>query len=486
MIQTKINGVDLIYDIYDPQVDEIRAAFKLGATVKEIGQAVGADVAINFNYADNSTGTPIGRVIVDSNEVISDIPKTLARDELYMLPDRSIHIGKAPANAVWALQGSPRLLDGRKKVYTTTAKRDQLQESIWRGVHIRTAAGKTADGKLVVVRTKSAVSLDKLADIMLALGCVDALNADGGGSSYLWPADNGWGRKMGAALTVKRGVTNDMGKPLLVIDAGHGGSDPGAIGNGIVEKDYTLMISLYQYERFKELGVPVAITRTTDKFIDSTPRATMVKNSGATYCISNHINAGGGEGVETIHSIFAQPDFAKAIADAVTAAGQKFRRVFKREGMKLLVDAKGVPILKNGEKQYVLNGADYYYMHRQTGSVKTVIVEYGFVDNQACAERVKANWQAYAEAAVKGFCTFAKLPYTPPKIATKPPVSKPEPSELPKISSTVNVTVNGQEIKGGYLIDKTTYVPLRAIGEALGMQVGWDQESKTASLRGGK
>lgn len=83
----------------------------------------------------------------------------------------------------------------------------------------------------------------------------------------------------------------------IVIDAGHGGDDPGAIGNGIVEKDYTLKISKYMYDRFKELGIPVVMTRDGDITLTPTERTNKVKNAFGNYkdvlVISNHINAGG-------------------------------------------------------------------------------------------------------------------------------------------------------------------------------------------------
>jgi len=209
--------------------------------------------------------------------------------------------------------------------------------------------------------------------------------------------------------------------PTLIIDAGHGGSDPGASGNGIIEKQMTLSISTYQYNRFKELGVKVALTRNTDKTIDSIPRSTLVKNSGAKYCISNHINAATGtsaKGAEIIYSIHNDGKLAKALAAALKAAGQALRptATFSKEGSKLLVDHKGNMVLNNkGEKQYVPNGQDYYFMHRQTGSVTTNIIEYGFCTNAADALHLKANWRVYAEAIVKAFCEFIGHKYVAPK-----------------------------------------------------------------------
>lgn len=83
----------------------------------------------------------------------------------------------------------------------------------------------------------------------------------------------------------------------IVIDPGHGGDDPGAIGNGIVEKDLTLEISKYMYDRLKSLGIPVYITRNTDETLSPTDRVNRILNAFGNdkdvIVVSNHINAGG-------------------------------------------------------------------------------------------------------------------------------------------------------------------------------------------------
>ena len=84
----------------------------------------------------------------------------------------------------------------------------------------------------------------------------------------------------------------------IVVDAGHGGNDPGASGNGIIEKEYTLKISQYIYDRLRQLGLDVKMTRTEDETLSPTERVNRVLNAfGNTsdvIVISNHINAGGG------------------------------------------------------------------------------------------------------------------------------------------------------------------------------------------------
>ncbi|WP_214484316.1 N-acetylmuramoyl-L-alanine amidase [Bacillus sp. SM2101] len=190
-------------------------------------------------------------------------------------------------------------------------------------------------------------------------------------------------------------------KPLLIIDAGHGGKDPGGGSNQHwLEKDLVLKISLYQYERFKALGVPVALTRDSDVYLSPSERTSIVKSSGAKYCISNHINAGGGDGVETIHSIYAEADLAKLLAQEIVNEGQNMRRVFTRT-------------LPYNSKR------DYYYLHRDTGAVDTTIVEYGFADSkQDDVAQLLNDWQDYAEAVVRAFCRHIGHTYKP--VETEP------------------------------------------------------------------
>lgn len=84
----------------------------------------------------------------------------------------------------------------------------------------------------------------------------------------------------------------------VVIDAGHGGDDPGAIGNNLLEKDLNLKAAQYMYKRLQELGIPATIVRDSDESLDRTERISRILkaygNSPDVILISNHINAGGG------------------------------------------------------------------------------------------------------------------------------------------------------------------------------------------------
>lgn len=202
MIKTeRINGFEVQYMAVNPSRLDLK--FKIGSSVKQLG--VGYEAAINFPYADIDTGTPIGRVIVNGVTVISDVEKTKNRDLFYVTQSGAACIGPYPTTSVqWAVQGSPRLLRGGKNVVKESITRDHTPSDIALRSVLRTAVGLKRDGSVVLLASNSLLYLDELAAIMSKLGCIDALNGDGGGSSYLWPEDTGWGRALGAAIVVKK------------------------------------------------------------------------------------------------------------------------------------------------------------------------------------------------------------------------------------------------------------------------------------------
>lgn len=84
----------------------------------------------------------------------------------------------------------------------------------------------------------------------------------------------------------------------VVVDAGHGGDDPGAVGNNLKEKDLNLQAAQYMYKRLKELGVPTVIVRDSDETLGRDERVRRILNAFGddpnVVVVSNHINAGGG------------------------------------------------------------------------------------------------------------------------------------------------------------------------------------------------
>lgn len=184
----------------------------------------------------------------------------------------------------------------------------------------------------------------------------------------------------------------------IVIDPGHGGKDPGASGNDIVEKDLTLKISKYMLERFKTLGIPVSITRTTDESIDNSDRVKRIQDAYGTgsdvIVLSNHINAGGGEGAEVIYALRNSDALAKSIIDNLENSGQIVRKYYQRR------------LPSNPVK-------DYYFVIRDTPNNQTLLVEYGFLDNLNDANRLKENYEKYAESVVKAVTEYGGYKYTP-------------------------------------------------------------------------
>lgn len=186
----------------------------------------------------------------------------------------------------------------------------------------------------------------------------------------------------------------------VVIDPGHGGTDAGATGNNLLEKDYNLLISKYMYDRFKQLGIPVAITRDSDTTLSPTDRVNTILNkfgnSSDVILISNHVNSGGGEGAEVIYALRNKDTLAKRILENIGATGQTTRKYYQR---RLPSDTS----------------KDYYFIHRNTGNLEPLIVEYGFIDNTKDVEFLKENYEELAEAVISAVANYIGVPYTPPE-----------------------------------------------------------------------
>lgn len=186
---------------------------------------------------------------------------------------------------------------------------------------------------------------------------------------------------------------------MVIVDAGHGGTDPGASSGDIIEKDYTLKISNYMYNRFKELGIPTFITRTTDTTLNPTDRINTITpyvTSSDDIVISNHLNAGGGDGAEVVYALRNDDTLAKSILDNIEATGQNIRKWYQRK------------LPSNSSK-------DYYYIIRNTSPAESVLVEYAFLDStKDDRNQIKNDWEKWAEAVVKAVAEYKGYNYVAP------------------------------------------------------------------------
>jgi N-acetylmuramoyl-L-alanine amidase len=185
----------------------------------------------------------------------------------------------------------------------------------------------------------------------------------------------------------------------VVVDPGHGGEDTGASGNGIIEKDLTLEISKYMLDRLNALGIPSKITRDSDVTLSSDDRPTKILsefgNGTDVVVVSNHINAGGGEGAEVIYALRNKDTLSSKITGELSKEGEPIRKYYQR---RLPSDTT----------------KDYYYVIRETPNTEALIVEYGFLDNTTDAARLKANYKKYAEAVVQAIANYGGYNYVPP------------------------------------------------------------------------
>ena len=118
-----------------------------------------------------------------------------------------------------------------------------------------------------------------------------------------------------------------LGISRVVIDAGHGGHDPGAQANGVTEADLVLDIAL-RLERLlqQQPGVEVVLTRRSDEFVALEERTAIANREGADLFLSIHANASrtsSVRGIETYFLNFATTQDAEAVAARENATSLK-------------------------------------------------------------------------------------------------------------------------------------------------------------------
>lgn len=198
----------------------------------------------------------------------------------------------------------------------------------------------------------------------------------------------------------------------FMLDAGHGGSDSGAVYNGRLEKNDNLRITLAVGERLARSGERVLYTRTDDSTVDLTYRSTMANSAGATYFVSFHRNSAStvGRGVEVYYytGLSAQSTAARMAApvqDALVACG------FHNRGVK---QAK-------------------FSVLRRT-SMPAILVELAFINNEAENAKLDSEFDRIADAIASALLSFVGKTLTPATTQppeTEPPTTEPKATEPP-------------------------------------------------------
>ncbi|CAI8807281.1 N-acetylmuramoyl-L-alanine amidase [Bacillus pseudomycoides] len=195
----------------------------------------------------------------------------------------------------------------------------------------------------------------------------------------------------------------------LVIDAGHGGYDSGAVGNGLVEKNLTLQIA----KRVRDIllanyAINIKMTRDSDVFISLSERANIANSFGADFFISFHINSGGGTGFESY--------IYNGLSDSSSAAA-------KQQKMHVAVN----PVLtKYGLRDRGAKKANYAVL-RET-AMDALLTETAFIDTTFDANLLKNPQfiEDLCQAYARGIAVILGLTANPNPPNPEPPSPAPQ------------------------------------------------------------
>lgn len=171
------------------------------------------------------------------------------------------------------------------------------------------------------------------------------------------------------SLLIKKGENLKPSDRVIVIDAGHGGKDPGALSiNKNKEKDLNLSVSLKLDQELRSLGYNTIMTRNTDEFIDLYERARIANDSYADVFVSIHGNSHDNKSIAGIQVLYCpatqsekkeidQHPFAKSIMDELLkATGAVDKGIIQRPNLVVLRETKMPAVLV--ETGFLSNSAE--------------------------------------------------------------------------------------------------------------------------------
>lgn len=206
----------------------------------------------------------------------------------------------------------------------------------------------------------------------------------------------------------------------IVVDPGHGGHDPGAVGpGGLQEKDVVLAIGLKLRELFKEeLGLDVVMTRATDVFIPLEERTAIANKVGADLFVSVHANAAANRqasGIETYYLNLAKTDKVAQLAAKENGTSLEKVSVLQAILFDLMANYKlndsahlADEVQKSLHKKVRSRHSDVKNLGVKQGpfyvlvgaSMPSILVETAFLSNPA--EEVRLKDPAYQDMAAEG------------------------------------------------------------------------------------
>jgi N-acetylmuramoyl-L-alanine amidase len=213
-------------------------------------------------------------------------------------------------------------------------------------------------------------------------------------------------------------ASGDPAVPLVVIDAGHGGTDRGAAANRLIEKEATLDIARRLQRKLEAAGVRVQMTRQDDSFLSLDERAQIANECGASAFISVHLNTSGsgttdGRGMETYFCESKSLSAVRQIRESLNIAEAGGLRDLR--GKKLAEIIQRITCARTQAANRGVKSKNYTVI--QSTACPSVLVECGFMTDAAEASMLRREdyREKLAGGLSEGVCAFLQAQSMKPR-----------------------------------------------------------------------